>query len=324
MWHVILVHHFELQGRRFTNVHHYYYWTNHGWQTSPSQLTKSSSLASQRERRQASLWRTVLSLARFIMAEMHMDTTPLLLPESFCTAVEKDTLSQVTHTVIKSPQLLLWSRGLHWLWWASTPMGVQGVVLTVIGQQPYGCSEGCTDTTSQHLCGCPGGCSDCQRPGPLWVSKGLHWLWWASISVGVHRAALTVMDQYLCGCPWQLHRLSKASTPVGAQAVAVTVIGQYLCGCPRSCTVMGQYLCGCTRGCIVMGQYLCGCPWQLHKLSEASTSVGVQGAALIVKGQHLCGSPRDCTDCQRPVPQRVSGGLHCQAPGALWMFKVWF
>ena len=276
-------------------------------ETSPSQLTKSSSLASQRERRQASLWRTVLSLARFIMAEMHMDTTPLLLPESFCTAVEKDTLSQVTHTVIKSPQLLLWSRGLHWLWWASTPMGVQGGVLTVIGQQPYGCSEGCTDTTGQHLCGCPGGCSDCQRPGPLWVSKGLHWLWWASISVGVHRAALTVMDQYLCGCPWQLHRLSKASTPVGAQAVAVTVKGQYLCGCPRGCTVMGQCLCGCTRGCIVMGQYLCGCPWQLHKLSEA-----------------LCGCTRGCTDCQRPVPQRVSGGLHCQAPGALWMFKVWF
>ena len=104
--------------------------------------------------------------------------------------------------------------------------------------------------------------------------------------MGVHRAALTVMDQYLCGCPWQLHRLSKASTPVGAQAVAVTVKGQYLCGCPRGCTVMGQYLCGCTRGCIVMGQYLCGCPWQLHKLSEASTSVGVQGAALIVKGQY--------------------------------------
>ena len=51
---------------------------------------------------------------------------PALAPESFCTAVEKDTLSQVTHTVIKSPQLLLWSRGLALTVMASTPMGVQG------------------------------------------------------------------------------------------------------------------------------------------------------------------------------------------------------
>ena len=57
-------------------------------------------------------------------------------------------------------------------------------------------------------------------------------------------------------------------------------------------------------------------------LSCASTFMGVQGAALSIMGQYLCGSPRDCNDCQRPVPQCVSGELHCQAPGALWMFKV--
>ena len=69
---------------------------------------------------------------------------------------ERHSLTTVPHTVIKSPQLLLWSRGCiecdEHLYECS------GGVLTVNRQQPYGCSEGCIDHN---------------RPAPLLVSRGL-------------------------------------------------------------------------------------------------------------------------------------------------------
>ena len=76
-------------------------------------------------------------------------------------------------------------------------MGVQGDVLAVMGQHPWGVQGTVLAVKGQHPCGCTSVCISSHGPATLWVNMGLYWQSQASNPMDVQEDVLLAVK---CNC----------------------------------------------------------------------------------------------------------------------------